>query len=406
MRASRSDEKLFKLQQLTPEAWTQLLRFNLDSERITVKSVQTEDAGRNQSRYVLTLDGYSDPITLLGRRTTQREANFYANLSEEVESISPRCWFSHVGSNDGWVVLSDQAHDLPPGEWGSAETLQIISDMAHFHAAYWGQKQLLLSNTWLPFMLGTRRRKSAHALQHLPKDWNRDVVSEHALRSVEGLAPRWLEAAKGLRMLLELDGWQNVIDEKHLRAMSDLLDDPLPMLHPLRELPLTLIHGYPGIYNWQVSVLDTRTLVDWQQVSIGPGISDVVAFLETFGLLQDGKMNWTVRDKWPVAEETMIDAYILQLSAELGNDALTRQVRQAIPSARCLHILLTWLPRFHQWFDNLPADPRTRRDMWQAINETTDDDLASTVYAPIAGLRPYLAEVFHRFLKSYYHISG
>lgn len=405
MHASRSDQKLFQLQQLAPEAWTQLLRFNLDSERVEVTTVRTEDAGKDQTRYVLSLAGYSDPITLSGRKTTAREANFYAHLSAEVGAIAPRCWFSHVGSAESWVILSEPAHDLSPKDWDKSDALQIVNDLARFHASYWGQKAFLLSNTWLPFMLGTRRRKSAQPVE-LPIDWNRGIVSEHALRSVEGLAPQWLDAAKGLRMLLDLDGWQHVIEEKHLRAMSDLLDDPLPMLHPLRELPLTLTHGYPGIYNWRVSVYEMRALADWRQVAIGPGIADLVAFLETFGLLQDSEMQWQVRDVWPVAEETMIDAYILQLSAELGHDAESRRIRQAIPAARCLHILLTWLPRFYHWFGNLPDDLPTRRAMWNTINNTSDNDLATTIYNPIAGLRPYLAEVFHRFLKSYYQITG
>ena len=405
MHASRSDQQVFQLQQLAPEAWTHLLRANMRVEDLSVLSVQTEDAGLKQTRYVLELDGYSDPITLLGRQTTVREAHFYGEISAEINTIAPRCWFSHIGSRSGWVVLSDQAHDLPASDWDEETTLQIVREMAQFHSAQWGHRKSLLGHTWLPFMLGKRRRRSAQ-LDELPEEWDRSIVSEHALRSVEGLASRWLEAAHGLRNLLDLNGWQNVIEEKHLRAMADLLDDPLPMLHPLRELPLTLVHGYPGIYNWQVSVFDTRTLRDWQQVAIGPGICDLVTFTETYGLLQDDKMNWRVRDEWPVAEETIIDAYILALSAELGQDSMARSVRQAIPAARCLHIMLTWLPRFNQWFANLPSDVEARREMWHAINQIDDDELAATIYSPIAGLRPYLAEVFHRFLKSYYHITG
>ncbi len=403
MYASHSDQQVFQLQQLAPEAWTNLLQANFTADNITVSNVQKKDVGGQKARYTLTLEGYSDPVTLFGRKTTRREAYFYNSVAAEID-IAPHCWFSHVGSKSGWAVMSDTAHDLPPGEWDKETTLEIVRDLARFHATHWGAKKALMRNTWLPFMLGHRRRKSARAFSEMPTEWDRSIVSEHALRSVEGLATRWLEAAYGLRMLLDLDGWQNVIEEKHLRAMADLIDDPLPMLHALRELPQTLIHGYPGIYNWQVSVFDTRLLLDWQQVSIGPGITDLVTFIESFGLLQNNQMNWYVRDQWPVSEETMIDSYILQLSADLGGDAQTYAVRGAIPAARCLHILLTWLPRFNQWFANLPEDLVARREMWEAINTIDHRTAASEVYDPIAGLRPYLAEVFDRFLRAYYQL--
>ena len=404
MRTSHTGQQVQQLQQLDPAMWSLLLRRNTGVDDLRVDAVHTDDAGQNRTRYILYLDNHSDPITLLGVRTSLREARFFSDMADGVPFLVPRCYLAHVGGREGWVVLADAPNDLVPEAWSKEDVVSQMTDLAALHSVYQGDRETLLSHSFLPFLLGQRRKKRRNHPPRIRPTWERQTVSDHAIRTVEGLAPQWLEAAQGLRILLDLEGWQHVIDEKHLRALGDLIDDPQPMLQRLRELPLTLVHGFPGIYNWRVSLFDSRQLVDWSRVAIGPGVCDMVAFVETFGLLQGSEMGWKVRDEWPLSEETMIDAYILGVSAELGSDALTRDIRQAIPAARCLHIMLTWLPRFYTWFKDLPADRHARREMWQSINRIGDDDLAGTLYAPIAGLRPHLTEVFHRFLRSSYQI--
>ena len=406
MKPSRSAQRANELQQLDPNSWTRLLRQNNGIADLNVVKVTTEEAAANYTRYVLQIEGTSDPVTLVGKHTTPREAYFYRELLDRRPLLAPHCWLTHITEQRAWIVLSDTPHDKVPSEWRYGDVSAMVHDLAHQHATYWGRRDLLLAQEWLPFLLGRERKtRKSRSMRKTYPEWSPQTVSEHAMQTVQGLAPRWLEAANGLNTLLDLDGWQGVVGEKQLRAMGDLLDDPLPMLHPLRELPLTLVHGYPGQFNWRVSVLDTRYLVDWQEVAIGPGVCDLMAFIETFGLLQDEQMNWHAREKWPLAEETIIDEYILSISAELGNDAQTRDLRRAIPAARCLYILLTWLPRFNHWFSQLPNDPIARRDIWQAISTYDEADLSGTLYQPIAGLRPYLRSTFTRFLRSYYQLS-
>ncbi|MGB1249864.1 MAG: hypothetical protein ACPG8W_04475 [Candidatus Promineifilaceae bacterium] len=406
MKPSRSSQRVYELQQLDPNSWTRLLRQTNGVADMRVTSVTTEDAGANYTRYVLNIAGTSDPVTLIGKRTIAREAYFYREFLDQRPLLAPHCWLNHVDGKQAWIVLSDTPHDKTPDTWHRDDVAAMVQDLASQHAMFWGRKDLLLEQTWLPFLLGRERKaQSKQSLRKIYPGWTPQTVSEHAMHTVQGLAPRWLEAANGLNILLDLDGWQGVIGEKQLRAMGDLLDDPLPMLHPLRELPLTLVHGYPGQFNWRVSVLGTRYLVDWQEVAIGPGVCDLMAFIETFGLLQDDQMNWRARNTWPLDEETIIDNYILSISAELGNNAQTRELRRAIPAARCLYILLTWLPRFNHWFRQLPNDPGARRDIWRSISTYDESDLSGTIYQPIAGLRPYLRETFNRFLRSFYQLS-
>ena len=404
MQLSASNQLLDQLRRQELDAWTELVRHNSGLDNLRVDQITTNQIGTNQTRYELEVWGISDPLTLIGRETNSRESHFYNSIAPQLSDIVSRPWLNHWDVRESWLILPDAPHDRLPSEWQAGDVNEMLTDMAMLHASHWGDKQRLFSYRWLPLLLGLNRKNQRSLHKRLSAE-ERGIVSEHALQSVQGLTNEWLLAAKGLRLLFDVEGWPGVIDERHLRIMADLLDDPLPMLFPLRELPLTLLHGYPGIYNWRVSVIGARTLVDWQASAIGPGVWDLVTFLETFGLLHDKRMAWKVRENWPLAEETMIDSYLLALSAELGSAAQTRTLRHAIPAARCLYILLTWLPRFHKWFHRLPADLTSRRQIWHAINEYSETELAGTIYAPIAGLRPYLTETFNRFLKAYYQIS-
>lgn len=67
------------------------------------------------------------------------------------------------------------------------------------------------------------------------------ALSRHAIHSAGRLAPLFLRAANGLVVMRALDGWPGVMGESHLSAVADLLDDPVPMLAPLLDLPLTLL---------------------------------------------------------------------------------------------------------------------------------------------------------------------
>jgi hypothetical protein len=183
-----------------------------------------------------------------------------------------------------------------------------------------------------------------------------------------------------------------------LTAVADLLDDPLPMLQPLRELPLTLLHGNPFSYHWRTTFLGGRCLIDWQKAAIGPGICDLVNFIEQFDLLYFGAERWPMqmRPECLLSEETMIDSYLLSLSSKLNNQFNAREMRLAIPAARCLYVIINWFPYFAGWFADMP-----NRYTWQKVNRMSDEQLKGTAFEPIAGFRPYLAAVFQRFLQAY-----
>ena len=350
-----SDQTTRRLQTCDSAVWEAFLSHRLDVADLRVTHVSAEQIERQRTRYVIQLAGHSDPITLLGKRTTPLEARFYRHFADRLPAIAPRCWFSSADSQSGWVVIDDVPNDRPPADWQGGDAEDVITQLARLHVTFWDQGAALDQHEWLPQMTGTQetwlqtqRRKWLQDQAHFYD--RRALASAHAIETVGTLAPTLVDAVAGLKAMQMMGGWPDVLDERHLNAAADLLDDPVPIFQPLRTLPATLLHGYPGIYNWRVSLFGERHLVDWRQAVAGPAVSDLIVFLETFnalGFMDDGQSP-------SITEETLIDSYILQLSAELSaRDDITfdaRAVRQAIPAARCLYILFHWFPRFEKWF--------------------------------------------------------
>ncbi|MCI0397661.1 MAG: phosphotransferase [Chloroflexi bacterium] len=400
-----------ELQNLDPAAWTALLVRELDAPDIVVTEVAEERLGngRHLTRYLLSLAGYAELTTLVGKQTNAAEAQFYQELAGSLAFLVPRCWFSHVAGDQSWVLLDEVHNDWPADSWTEGDVEEIVGDMAALHAVFWGQEEELAQLGWRsPFASqpapaaafnsrGAARRNGAHRPAPRFERGRRPLISDHAIRSAGRLAPQLIKAAAGLEMIRAVGGWPGVIKEKHLAAVADLIDDPLPMLYPLRLLPATLLHGDLSIDHWHITLFNERRLLDWQKATCGPAVADLVNFIEQFDLLESEAGGWRGRCRWPATEETMIDGYMLAMHRALGERFNATATRRAIPSARCLYVLTTWLTRFADWFQHLPASQHT----WQTLNKMDDDELAEAGFSQIVGLRPYLAGVFERFWTAY-----
>ena len=406
MDQSRLD--IAQLQRRNPVAWTDLLRLEPDLTDVVVTAVaaqslykaQTEGLETHVVRYLLNLDGYSDPISLIGKQTNRSELIFYRDIAQQVPELAPRCWFTHLDGQEGWIILDDVPDDYPPAGWTGDDVEAIINKFSSLHTHYW-QQNSQMQGLGLVHFIGKRKYTLAELQQSHEiyfEEGPAAILSEHAIHSSGELAPLLLQAANGLAVIRSLDGWPGILGETHLTAATDLLDDPLPMLQPLRDLPVTLLHGNPFNYHWRSTLLGERRLIDWQKTAVGPGICDLVNFIEQFDLLYAGSTRWPMqmRPEWPLSEETIIDSYLLSLSAKLGTEFNARAMRQAIPAARCLYVIINWFPYFAGWFADMP-----NKYTWQKINRMADDQLIGTAFEPIAGFRPYLAGVFQRFLQSY-----
>lgn len=395
-----------------PQAWTALLSSaegleDIVCTAVTAQPIQRKRAISDQSprvtRYLISIANQSDPISLIGKETNLREALFYRDLAPSLPYIAPRCWLVHLAEDRGFVILDDVPNHVAREDWSAEDVEDVIDDLAALHAAFMDQPDFEAEYPWLAHFIDRQDHtytwaelQASHTLFF--EEGPAALLSDHALNHAGRLAPRFLEAANGLVVMRALGGWPGVLGESHLTAAADLLDDPVPMLDPLQQLPDTLLHGDMHSYHWQVTLFDERRLLDWSNAMRGPGILDLVSLQEQFDLLlteEDGPAVH-VRQDSPISEETMIDSYLLAMKANLGPRFDAREVRRAIAAARCLHTLTNWFPYFATWFDQMP-DVYT----WQRINRLAENVIVDPSLQPLVGYRPYLKRVFRRFLQAY-----
>jgi len=374
---------------------------------VTAVPLHSEGAGndysRHVARYLVSMANTSDPVPFIGKKTSIAEALFYRDLAATLPEIAPRCWYANVVDEEGWVILDDVPNHVTGGRWSPVDVDNVIHDMVIFHAAYWDQPDLGDHFTWLPHFIG--RSQKTYTWEQLRREHTvyfeegpAALISDHALQHLGYMAPRFLAAANGLAVMRALGGWPGVIGETHLAAAADLLDDPLPMLEPLGRLPLTVLHGDLNKSHWRLTLFQEERLIDWRNIAIGPAVCDLISFQEQFDLLftRDGLPPVRGDGSSAVSEETIIDSYLLAMKDKLGPRFNARQMRQALPAARCLQILTTSFPHFATWFNRMP-DKYT----WQRVNRMTDAELAGRALLPMLGYRPYLRDVFRRFIQAY-----
>jgi len=402
-----------QLQKRDPAAWSSLLRLDLEDANVQVTAVTAEPLRvspkghyrHHVNRYILTLEGCSDPITLIGKLTNRVETLFYEELSVHLPALTPRCLYTHQSEGQshedgGWIVLEDLPNDYAAAAWTPTDVELLIEQMATLHTFFWQRADELRDVGFPHFVEGKDytweelRRDQAVYFEQGPAT----VLSQHAIHNAGWLAPTLLEAANGLTVIRSLGGWPGILGESHMQAVADLLDDPVPMLEPLKRLPGTLFHGNPHAHHWHISLLGDYRLLDWHELRVGPGIFDLVSFMEQFDLLyeNDSRSQIVIRQERPLTDETIIDSYLLTMSARLGSDFDARAARLAIPAARCLYVLSSWLPHFASWFSDMP-----NKYTWQKINHMSDEQLAGTAFHSIIHFRPYLSGVFDRFLQAY-----
>jgi hypothetical protein len=405
------------LQKLNPFSWTSLFNQQHDSHDIVVTRVDQVPVSdyKGLIRYIVSIKDHTDPITLIAKKTHANEACFYYESSRHLSFLLPKSWFIHVSGNDSWILMEEVYKDRPASKWTSGDVEKIIENLASFHSIYWDRARYL-QQLGLYLHLGRTPDKGPWTQQSgiqsvktldsklndganiaEEKSIDQGIISQHALQYSGNLAPILLKAAKGLKILREARGWPGVINDRHLEAMADLLDDPVPMLHPLRQLPLTALHGNPSPHHWHLSIFDECRLTGWGSVSIGPAIYDLLSFLEQFDLLEDESGGWCDRGPWPLTEETMVDSYLLAMKAKLGPRFNASDHRLAIPASRCLRLITTWLPRFTDWFHQ----GRYNFNTWQKLNYLTDEQLIQAGFVQVVSIREYLSRSLTRFLEAY-----
>lgn len=409
-----------QLQTRQIEAWTYLLRQEVEMAAVRVVDVTAEPISSNATRYWLTLAGHPEPITLVGKESTAAEIHFYQEYAAHMDSMAPRVWFSELLGAEGWLVLDDTPQDHAPNRWTMRDMERLVEHLALLHGRFWGHEMV---EERLPHYIGraatagsstnspaavdpTAKKKSIYRRQ---TRWRRTRALPASYFSVDlaqmgSQAAALMRATVGLQILRGLGGWPGVLEEKHLDAFEHLLEEPALMLNPLRELPFTLLHGRPAIENWRISLFDQYTLLDWKTATLGPSVCDLVYLIEDFFVNNTSpdpadKRPYYFFQEWAVVEETLVDSYFIALGQQVAAESYNARTlrRHALPAARCLYAMTTWLPTIADWFIHLPPSRHT----WEMIHEMDESQLATLGYTPLLARQPHLRHLFGRFFDAY-----
>lgn len=209
----------------------------------------------------------------------QREHRFYLEVAHRVPFNTATCHATVIaddGTTDFVVVLEDLGHlhqlDQVAGcSWD--ETLAVLDDLAAFHARWWDHESLPdLATTFLP----VRNDMYVAVLPQL-------------------YAPGWAVAKEVAGDLLTPE----------LLAFGDRWSELCgPMLDQVNE-PVTLIHGDWRSDNLFVDGEGSLTVIDFQIVGTGSGLSDVGYFVSQ-------SLEPEVRQG---RDREIVDAYLARLAA-------------------------------------------------------------------------------------------
>lgn len=240
----------------------------------------------------------------------RREVGFYRSLASEVPMHTPELIASSAAGD--WLLLEFLDTKRQPSHWRSEDYLQAVGALAALHNRFRGLAVDLEAFPWLGDPL-----ESDFAV-------HRAAADKAIERITKAAKPEPLAGFPGRRWILER-----------------LVDEADQVIQPLLEEPATLLHGdyWPG--NIAVGEEDRQTVYDWQLAGIGPGIMDLLVFIN--------KADWWF-GPLPVDPQTLVESYRHQL-ADRGGVQWTDDRWQLLWD----HALM-W--RFIQeWLDLLAAVP-------------------------------------------------
>jgi hypothetical protein len=203
-----------------------------------------------------------------------REVSFYRNLAEQLPVNVPRLFASHPDGD--WLIMEMLPLERKPESWTADDYLLAIDQLVALHDRFWGLGTDLTIYPWLARPLGT--------------DYSIYIQA----------------AASGVRRLAD-EATSNLLtrDPKLIGVITRLVEHADKIAAALRTAPATLLHGdyWPG--NITLSDDNTFFVYDWQQASIGPGVLDLLHFIQA--------SQWYF-DPLPISPQELINSYRSRLA--------------------------------------------------------------------------------------------
>lgn len=198
-----------------------------------------------------------------------REVSFYRYLAEQLPVRVPRMFAANA--DGAWLIMEMLPLERKPESWTANDYMQVIDQLVVLHDRFWGLGADLAVYPWLARPLGSDFAIYLHA------------------------------ATTGVKKLVDTAEY-NILtrDPNMLPMIKRLVEHADQIAAALRAAPVTLLHGdyWPG--NITLTAEDICYIYDWQQASIGPGILDLLHFIQA--------SQWYF-DPLPVSPKEIISSY-------------------------------------------------------------------------------------------------
>ena len=179
-----------------------------------------------------------------------REAGIYRSLSIQLPMPTPALIAADPGGT--WLVIEAVEAQAGLGPWTADEYLQALALMARLHERFWGLADDLGAYPWLA--------------RPLTLDYEIHVYA----------------AAQALGEIVRQE-WPPLVAHslQTLGTLGQIISKAEQVVEPLRAMPFTLLHGDFWAGNIVRDDDDDLVVLDWQLAGLGPGVLDLVVFLQT-----------------------------------------------------------------------------------------------------------------------------
>jgi len=240
----------------------------------------------------------------------RREVGVYQTLAGQLPLATPTM-VAHSATGD-WLLLEAVPTLRDAATWSQQDYKLAIESLALLHDRFWGLGEDLSAFRWLG------RPLSADFEVHV-------TAAAHAIEKIVFLGEPEALA-------------QNLDRMRVLARMTTHAED---VIRPLRNQPMTLLHGdyWPG--NISIGKKGLQIVYDWQLTSVGPAVLDLLVFVQ--------KSSWWF-DALPMEMAEIISLYRASIAQRLNNHWSEAQWNLLWDHA------LMW--RFLQeWLDLIAASP-------------------------------------------------
>jgi len=238
----------------------------------------------------------------------RREIGLYQSLAAQLPMPTPALIAADPAGD--WFVMEAVEADIPPEAWTADHYRLGVKTLAGLHERFWNLGDDLGAYNWLA--------------RPLNRDFEIHVYA--AAQAVEKLT---LDDR-----LPMITGSMTV-----LGALGQIISQVEQIAGPLRALPPTLLHGtfWPG--NIALQTDGEMILMDWESVSLGPGLLDLVGFT-TISRWEIGLL--------PVSEADLTALYRQEIQHRTGacwSDAEWRALLDCAFLWRFIQEMFAWVAR-------------------------------------------------------------